>query len=79
MVTVLNTYEKDGDKTFDSSPVIDADGEILGVTRMVHIMEGPGFHEKGYYDPGENTDLFTIRRSGRSEWRYVTTGTTRNT
>ncbi len=57
VVTVLNTFEVDGNKTFDSSPVIDADGEILGVTRMVHIMEGPGFHEKEYYPPGDSSDF----------------------
>ncbi|MBN2264589.1 MAG: carbon-nitrogen hydrolase family protein, partial [Candidatus Aminicenantes bacterium] len=28
---VLNLFERDGDRTFDSSPVIDADGRLLGV------------------------------------------------
>ncbi|MBS3826006.1 carbon-nitrogen hydrolase family protein [Candidatus Bipolaricaulota bacterium] len=54
-VVVLNMYERDGDKTYDSSPILDADGELLGVTRMVHIMEGPGFHEKEYYTPGRDS------------------------
>jgi len=53
VVAVLNLFERDGDRTYDASPVIDADGRILGVTRMVHIMEGPGFHERGYYAPGD--------------------------
>ncbi|MFB0565934.1 MAG: nitrilase-related carbon-nitrogen hydrolase [Candidatus Aminicenantaceae bacterium] len=53
VVVVLNLFERDGEKTFDSSPVIDADGSLLGITRMVHIMEGPGFHERGYYAPGD--------------------------
>jgi N-carbamoylputrescine amidase len=57
VVTVLNMFEKDGDKTYDSSPVIDANGELLGATRMVHIMQGPGFYEKDYYDPGEGSDF----------------------
>jgi beta-ureidopropionase len=52
VVVVLNLFETDGERTFDSSPVIDADGRLLGTTRMVHIMEGPGFHERGYYAPG---------------------------
>lgn len=52
VVTVLNLFETDGERTFDSSPVIDADGRLLGTTRMVHIMDGPGFHERGYYTPG---------------------------
>jgi len=52
VVAVLNIFETEGGRTFDSSPVIDADGRLLGTTRMVHIMEGPGFHERGYYAPG---------------------------
>jgi N-carbamoylputrescine amidase len=53
LVTVINLYERDGDRTFDSSPVIDADGTLLGVTRMIHITEYPCFHEQGYYTPGD--------------------------
>jgi len=53
MVVVLNLFERDGDRTFDSSPVIDADGSLLGVTRMVHITEYACFHEQGYYVPGD--------------------------
>ncbi len=56
-VVVLNLFEKAGDKTYDSSPVIDADGSLLGVTRMVHIAEAPCFHEKGYYSPGDGQPL----------------------
>jgi predicted amidohydrolase len=54
MVVVLNFFERDGDRTFDSSPVIDADGTLLGVTRMVHITEYACFHEQGYYTPGDS-------------------------
>ena len=53
IVTVINLYERDGDKTYDSSPVIDADGQLLGVARMIHIMDGPCFHERDYYAPGD--------------------------
>jgi len=52
VVIVLNIYEKEGDKTFDTSPVINANGKIVGKTRMIHIVEAPGFHEKSYYTPG---------------------------
>ncbi len=52
-VVVLNVFERDGDRTFDSSPVIDADGTLLGTTRMVHITEYACFHEQGYYAPGD--------------------------
>ncbi len=52
VVIILNIFERDKDKTYDSSPVINSDGKILGVTRMIHITEYPGFHEQGYYTPG---------------------------
>jgi len=53
IVIVLNLYESAGTLTFDSSPVIDADGTLLGVTRMIHITEYECFHEQGYYSPGD--------------------------
>lgn len=52
LVIVLNVFERDGDLAYDTSPVIDADGSILGRTRMVHVTEYPGFHEQQYYAPG---------------------------
>lgn len=52
VVVVLNLFERDGDRTYDASPVIDADGTLLGVTRMVHITDYPRFHEKDWYSPG---------------------------
>jgi len=65
VVTILNLFEREGKLTYDSSPVIDADGRLLGVTRMVHIMEGPGFHEKGYYAPGNNKNFVYETRVGK--------------
>jgi predicted amidohydrolase len=53
VVVVLNLYERDGERCFDTSPVIDADGTLLGCARMVHITDYPCFHEKGYYAPGD--------------------------
>ena len=54
MVTVFNLYEVDGEgRYFDSSPVFDADGALLGVTRMLHITDFEGCHEKDYYHPGD--------------------------
>lgn len=52
VVIVLNLYERDGNKAYDSSPVIDADGSILGTTRMMHITQYESFYEQEYYDPG---------------------------
>ena len=53
LVIVLNVFERDGDKTYDCSPVIDADGSFLGRTRMVHITEYPCVHEQQYYTPSD--------------------------
>jgi N-carbamoylputrescine amidase len=53
VVVVLNLFERAGERAFDASPVIDADGAILGVTRMVHITDYACFHEQGYYSPGD--------------------------
>lgn len=53
IVVVLNIFEREEERTFDTSPVIDADGVIVGKTRMVHVIEAPFFHEKGYYTPGD--------------------------
>jgi predicted amidohydrolase len=53
VVCILNLFERDGNRTFDCSPVIDADGALLGRTRMIHITEYACFHEQGYYTPGD--------------------------
>jgi len=53
VVTILNLFERDGTRAFDCSPVLDADGTLLGRTRMIHITDYPCFHEQGYYTPGD--------------------------
>jgi N-carbamoylputrescine amidase len=53
VVIVLNVFERDGEATYDTSPVIGTDGSIMGKTRMVHITDYPCFYEQGYYTPGD--------------------------
>ncbi len=65
VVVVLNLYERDGERAFDCSPVIDADGRLLGRTRMVHITEYACFHERGYYTPGDLGAPVYQTRAGR--------------
>ncbi len=66
IVVVFNLYEIDDQgRTFDSSPVIDADGTILGVTRMVHITDYEGFHEQDYYHPGDTGAPVYATRAGK--------------
>ncbi len=65
VVIILNIFERDGGLTFDSSPVIDADGTILGTTRMVHITEYEYFHEQGFYTPSDNGVVAFDTRYGK--------------
>jgi N-carbamoylputrescine amidase len=65
VVVVANLFERAGGRCFDSSPVIDADGTLLGVTRMVHITDFDGFHEQGYYAPSDAGLPVYRTRAGR--------------
>jgi N-carbamoylputrescine amidase len=65
VVVVPNLFERDGDRCFDCSPVIDADGTLLGRTRMVHITDYDCFHERGYYAPGDLGAPVYATRAGR--------------
>ena len=65
VVIIPNLYEREGDACYDSSPVIDADGSILGRTRMVHVAEYPCFHEQQYYTPGNLGAPVYQTRAGR--------------
>ena len=65
VVVVINLFERCWDVTYDTSPVIDADGTLLGVTRMAHVIEAPCFHEKGYYAPGDKGMPVYDTKAGR--------------
>ena len=65
VVVVLNLYERDGARAYDCSPVIDADGSLLGRTRMLHITDYPCFHEQGYYTPGDKGAPVYQTKAGR--------------
>jgi len=65
VVVVLNLYERDGASCYDCSPVIDADGKLLGRTRMVHITDYPCFHEQDYYTPGDGDAPVYDTRAGK--------------
>src|SRR5262249_58313189 len=65
VVVVLNLFERDGDRTYDCSPVLDATGQLLGRTRMVHITDYECFHERGYYTPGDTGAPVYTTAAGR--------------
>ncbi|MEA1994496.1 MAG: nitrilase-related carbon-nitrogen hydrolase [Euryarchaeota archaeon] len=60
---IPNLYEK-GEKPdtyYDTSPVIDADGTLLGSQQMMHIAEDPTEDEKFYYTQGDRGyHLFSV-------------------
>lgn len=53
IVLIVPFYERAGAGIyFNSAAVFDADGECLGITRKNHIPDGPQYHEKYYFVPG---------------------------
>lgn len=53
---VYNHYERSREHLcFDCSVVIDRRGEYVGRQRMMHLAEEPGYNEKFYYAPGQDT------------------------
>lgn len=59
IVVVSNLYLKDpGGVRHDASPVINADGTVLGVTRMTEIAQFEGFWEQDYYAPGDGWPVY---------------------
>lgn len=52
--TSPNVYlEKEG-KQYDASLVIDRNGDLMGISKMVHIFQGEQFYEQDYYSPSDN-------------------------
>jgi N-carbamoylputrescine amidase len=53
VVLPISFYELAGRARFNSIAIIDADGSNLGIYRKSHIPDGPGYHEKYYFNPGD--------------------------
>lgn len=53
VVLPISFFELAGRARFNSVAMIDADGSILGIYRKSHIPDGPGYHEKYYFNPGD--------------------------
>jgi beta-ureidopropionase len=52
--SVPNLYFAEKQAKFDASLLIANDGEIAGISKMVHIAQAPGFYEKDYYTPSDS-------------------------
>ena len=53
VVLPISVYERANNALYNSLAMIDADGEVLGIYRKSHIPDGPGYHEKFYFNPGD--------------------------
>jgi N-carbamoylputrescine amidase len=53
VVLPFSFFERANNAYFNSLAMIDADGAVLGIYRKSHIPEGPGYHEKFYFSPGD--------------------------
>lgn len=53
VVLPISFFELAGRARFNSVVIIDADGSNLGIYRKSHIPDGPGYHEKYYFNPGD--------------------------
>lgn len=54
IMAVPNLYLVEHDKLYDASILIDRNGEILGVQKMVHIAQTDKFFEQDYYTPSDD-------------------------
>ncbi|HVN42847.1 MAG TPA: N-carbamoylputrescine amidase [Steroidobacteraceae bacterium] len=53
VVLPVSFFERANNAYYNSLAMLDADGALLGVYRKSHIPEGPGYHEKFYFSPGD--------------------------
>ena len=53
VVLPVSLFERAGTAFFNSVVMVDADGSLLGTYRKSHIPEGPGYHEKFWFSPGD--------------------------
>ncbi len=54
VVIIVPIFEKRAPGIYhNSNVIIDADGQIVGIYRKMHIPDDPGFYEKYYFTPGD--------------------------
>src|SRR6202020_1938394 len=53
VVLPVSVFERSNNAFYNSLVMVDADGQVLGSYRKSHIPEGPGYHEKYYFSPGD--------------------------
>jgi predicted amidohydrolase len=65
VVGIPNVYLMEKNFCYDASPVIDADGTLLGISKMVHIVQAPCFFEQDYYQ--ESDSGFKVYKTSAGE------------
>jgi N-carbamoylputrescine amidase len=53
VVLPVSVFEHTNNAFYNSLVMVDAGGGVLGSYRKSHIPEGPGYHEKYYFSPGD--------------------------
>ena len=53
IIATPNFYVKADGNTYDANLMISEEGEILGISKMVHIAQAYQFYEQDYYTPSE--------------------------
>lgn len=48
-----NIYINETNGKYDASFMINSDGNIMGISKMVHVSSFPGFYESEYYTPSD--------------------------
>jgi N-carbamoylputrescine amidase len=54
IAAVPNIYLEENGRRYDASPMIDSDGSILGISKMVHVVQMQYYYEQDYYAPSDN-------------------------
>lgn len=65
IISMLNIYLSEKGKAYDASLVIDQGGDILGISKMVHIVQTPQFYEQDYYAPSDTSFMVYETDFGR--------------
>ena len=53
-MAVPNIYLSEDDRNYDASILIDTDGTVIGIQKMVHVVQAKQFYEQDYYTPSND-------------------------
>lgn len=54
IMAVPNLYLREKERNYDASLLIDKNGTILGIQKMVHVAQAKQFYEHDYYTPADD-------------------------